>query len=174
MKKILIAFVLLLMPSLFFAQSAFDKFDGKDGVTAIIVSKKMFELMGNVEMDKNNKDAQQYFDLIKKLDNLKIFTTSDGKAIADMKTTVAAYLKKYPLEELMRVNDSGKIIKIYVKSGSTSSQVKELLMFIEGGGKDETVLMTLTGNFDLSEITILTDKMNLPGGNHLRKASKKS
>jgi hypothetical protein len=173
MKKILFALVVMLMPALFFGQSAFDKFDGKDGVTAIIVSKKMFQLMGNVEMDKKNKEAQQYFDLIKKLDNLKVFTTSDSKAVADMKSTVSSYLKKYPLEELMRINDSGKTIKIYVKTGASESQVLELLMFIEGG-KDETVLMSLTGNFDLSEISILTDKMNLPGGIELKKASKKS
>ncbi|AXG75107.1 DUF4252 domain-containing protein [Flavobacterium arcticum] len=173
MKKIIIVLVIMLMPTLFFAQSAFDKFDGKDGVTAIIVSKKMFQLIGNVEMDKNNKEAQQYFDLIKKLDNLKVFTTSDSKAIGDMKSSVVSYLKKYPLEELMRVNDSGKVIKIYVKTGASSSQILELLMFIEGG-KDDTVLMSLTGDFELSELSVLTDKMNLPGGSQLKKASKKS
>jgi hypothetical protein len=38
-------------------------------------------------------------------------------------------------------------------------------MFIEGGSKsNETVLMSLTGNFDLNEISILTDKMRIPGG----------
>jgi hypothetical protein len=58
-----------------------------------------------------------------------------------------------------------------VKSGATASQVRELLMFMDGG-KQETVIMTLTGNFDLSQISILTDKMSLPGGNELKKASK--
>jgi hypothetical protein len=51
--------------------------------------------------------------------------------------------------------------------------VKELLMFIEGSGKDETVLMSLTGNFDLDELSALTEKMNLPGGAELKKAGKK-
>jgi hypothetical protein len=74
----------------------------------------------------------------------------------------------------MRVNDGGKNVKIYVKSGATSSQVRELLMFIEGGtGKNETVLLSLTGNFDLDEISALTEKMKLPGGNELKKASKR-
>jgi hypothetical protein len=46
-------------------------------------------------------------------------------------------------------------------------------MFIEGGPKDkETVLMILTGDFDLNDISILTEKMNLPGGEDLKKASK--
>jgi hypothetical protein len=47
-------------------------------------------------------------------------------------------------------------------------------MFIEGGSKsNETVLMSLTGNFDLNEISILTDKMRIPGGDDLKKAKRK-
>jgi hypothetical protein len=45
-------------------------------------------------------------------------------------------------------------------------------MFIEGSGKEETVLMSLTGDFDLNELSVLTDKMKLPGGDDLKKASK--
>jgi hypothetical protein len=129
--------------------------------------------MVNVKSDPKDKNMQQYLSLIKKLDMLKVFTTTNSKTMADMKNTVDSYLKKNPLDELMRISDSGRNIKIYVKSGSTSSQVKELLMFMEGGGKQDTVLMSLTGNFDLSEISILTDKLNLPGGSAISKASKK-
>lgn len=173
MKKFIAILVLALMPSVFFAQvTAFDKFE-KNGVTAVIVNKKMFELMGNVKTPKD-KETQQYLSLIKKLDNLKVFTTTSSKIAADMKGTVDGYLKKNPLDELMRISESGRNIKIYVKSGSTSSQVRELLMFMEGSGKNDTVLMSLTGNFDLSEISLLTDKMNLPGGNALNKAAKKA
>lgn len=172
MKKILVTLVLTLMPSLFFGQSAFDKYDGEDGVTAVVIGKKMFEMMGNVKS--NDKDAQQYMNLVKKLESLKVFVTSSPKLTADMKATSNKYLKTAALEELMRVNDGGKNIKIYVKSGATSTKVKELLMFIEGGGKDETVLMSLTGNFDLNELSMLTDKMNLPGGDALKKGTKGS
>src|SRR5690606_22845302 len=133
------------------------------GVTAVVVNKKMFQLMGEVKMDAKDKEAQQYLNLVKKLENLRVFTTSNTKTMAEMKSTVADYLKKNPLEELMRINDSGRNIKIYVKTGAKASQVKELLMFIEGSAKEEAVLMSLTGNFDLSEISVLTDKMNLPG-----------
>lgn len=173
MKKI-IAFVLLLMPAVFFAQTtAFDKFE-KDGVDAVIVNKKMFELMGNVKMDPKDTNAQQYLKLIKKLDNLKVFTTTSDKIEDEMKSTVDGYLKKNPLEELMRINEGGRTVKIYVKSGATSSQVRELLMFMEGGGpKNSSVLMSLTGNFDLSEISFLNDYMKIPGGKELKKASTK-
>ena len=44
MKKIIITVVMTLVSNAFFAQAAFDKFDGQDDVTSIIVNKKMFEL----------------------------------------------------------------------------------------------------------------------------------
>jgi hypothetical protein len=173
MKKGIIALVFTLITSPFFAQAVFDKFDGQDDVTSIIVNKKMFELMSKVKVDASDKETQQYMNLIKKLDNLKVFTTSSTRATNDMKSAAEKYIKTAGLEELMRVNDSGKNIKILVKSGGSDSQIKELLMFIEGGSKsNETVLMSLTGNFDLNEISILTDKMRIPGGDDLKKATK--
>ena len=45
-------------------------------------------------------------------------------------------------------------------------------MFIDGAKNEDTVLLSLTGNFDLNEISVLTDKMQLPGGADLKKASK--
>ncbi|MFP9113773.1 DUF4252 domain-containing protein [Flavobacterium sp. RHBU_3] len=173
MKKLFIALLLAFLPSVMMAQnSLFSKFEDKAGVTSVIVNKKMFELMSGVKMDPKDKDAQRYLNLVKKLDNLKVFTTSSPKYAADMKATVDSYLKSTALDELMRINEGGRSIKIYVKQNA-GQQVKELLMFIDGGGKDETVLMSLTGTFDLDDISVLTDKMNLPGGAELNKAAKK-
>ena len=173
MRKSIVVFVIMLLPTFFFGQAAFDKFDGQDDVTSVIVNKKMFQMMGSVKMDNKDKDTQQYLDLIKKLDNLKVFTTNSTRVTAEMKATSEKYMKSAGLEELMRVNDNGKNIKISVKSGAKDSQIKELLMFMEGSSKgNETVLMSLTGDFDLNEISVLTDKMKIPGGDELKKATK--
>ena len=172
MKKIIVTVVLILGSNVFFAQSAFDKYDGQDDVTSIIVNKKMFQMMGSVKVDANDKETQQYLALMKKLDNLKVFTTTSTRVSTEMKLSTDSYIKSAGLEELMRTNDSGKNVRILVKSGSVEGQVKELLMFIEGSNKEnETVLMSLTGSFDLSEISILTDKMKIPGGDDLKKAT---
>ena len=173
MRKLVLLLVFSVLPTTFFGQSAFDKFDGQDDVTSVIVNKKMFEMMGSVKMDSKDKDTQQYLNLIKKLDNLKVFTTNSTRVTSEMKTTADKYMKTAGLEELMRINDGGKNIKIWVKSGAKDSQIKELLMFMEGISKgNETVLMLLTGDFDLNEISVLTDKMRLPGGDELKKATK--
>jgi Domain of unknown function (DUF4252) len=172
MRKLILSIVLVLTANTFFAQTVFDKFDGQDDITAVIVNKKMFTLLS--KMDVKDKETQQYVNLIKKLDNLKVFVTSSDKKGDEMKAVSDKYIKSSSLEELMRVNEKGKSVKIYVKSGATDSQIKELLMFVEGGGKDESVLMSLTGNFDLDELSVLTDKMKLPGGEDLKRASKGS
>ena len=130
--------------------------------------------MSKVKVDTQDKEVQQYMNLLKKLDNLKVFTTENTKVASDMKNTVTSYLKSNPLEELMRINDDGKKVNIYIKSGASENIVKELLMFIDTpSSKDnQAVVLSLTGNFNLDEISALTEKMSLPGGAELKKASK--
>ncbi len=173
MKKIFLTLVLVLTANTFFAQTVFDKFDGQDDVATVIVNKKMFTMLSKMEV--KDKETQQYVNLIKKLDNLKVFVTENQKKADEMRLTSDKYIKSSALEELMRLTEKGKSVKIFVKSGATESQVKELLMFVDGAGpKGQSVLMSLTGNFDLNELSVLTDKMNLPGGDDLKKASKGS
>ncbi|WP_026978236.1 DUF4252 domain-containing protein [Flavobacterium tegetincola] len=174
MKKLYILILFAVLPNLIFAQQAvFDKFDGMDNVKSVLVTKKMFQMMGNVKMDPNDKEMQKYISLTKKLDNLKQFSTSNPKIKADLKATADKYIVAAGLEELMRVKDGTQNIRILVKSAGTKSQIKELLMYIEDSGpSNETILMSLTGNFDLNELSVLTDKMNLPGGNVLNKTAK--
>lgn len=170
MKKTVLLFAMVFLPFLSFSQSIFDKFEGHDEVVAIVVNKKMFEMMGNVKT--NDKESQQLLRLTKGLNNLKVFTTTDSKWSNEMKATVDSYLKKNTMEELMRVSDGSRSnVKIYIKPGNSSTEVKELLMFISGKDQ-ETVLLSLTGTFDLNDLSALTEKMSLPGGEELKKASK--
>ena len=173
MKKLILSLVFALSSSTFFAQTVFDKFDQQDDIATVIVNKKMFTLLS--KMDAKDKETQQYVNLIKKLDNLRVFVTTSDKKADEMRLVSDKYVKSSALEELMRVTEKGKSVKIYVKSGAAETQIKELLMFVDGGTpKDQTVLLSLTGDFDLNELSVLTDKMNLPGGDDLKKASKGS
>ena len=110
MKKLILIIALVLVSNTFFAQSVFDKFDADDKITAIKVNKKMFELMGKVET--KDKESKEYISLVKKLDNLRVFVTSDNKLSSEMKSTADKYLKTNAMEELMRINEKGKSVKI--------------------------------------------------------------
>ena len=171
LKKLVVVIATIFMSNSISAQSVFDKFDNQDDVTTIIVNKKMFSLMAKI--DTKDKESQVYMNLLKKLDNLKVFMTQSDKRSDEMKAVADKFIKTENLDELMRISEKGKNVKIYVKSGASESQIKELLMFVEGSGKEQSVLMSLTGNFDLDELSVLTDKMNLPGGSNLKKAAKK-
>ena len=170
MRKLILSLVLVFSANTIFAQSVFDKFEDQEGITAVVVNKKMFSLLSKMEV--KDKESQQYVNLIKKLDNLRVFVTQSDKKSDEMRSNSDKYVKSASLEELMKINEKGKSVKIYVKSGASDSQIKELMMFVEGSGNEETVLMSLVGDFDLNELSILTDKMNLPGGDDLKKASK--
>jgi len=158
MTKFIITMVLALVPTLFFAQSAFDKFEGREDITSVSVNKKTFEMLGDIKVDakegKDNKDISKYLGMADKIDNLRVLTTSSIKATAELKSAFESYRKKENLEQLMKVNDGGKNVLIYVKSGKTSSEAKEFLIFVEGGDKigDETVLVSLVGDIDLKNI----------------------
>lgn len=170
MKKIFLSLLFLVVTNVTFSQSVFDKFEDQEKIRTVIVNKKMFSLLSKMKVE--DKETQQYVNLIKKLENLKVFATQSDSKAEEMKATAEKYLKTAGMEELMRITDKGKSVKIYVKSGATDSQIKELLMFVDGSGTEETVLMSLTGSFDLDELSVLTEKMKLPGGEDLKKASK--
>jgi hypothetical protein len=173
MKNYIVALVLLVVSSPIFAQSVFDQFEGIEGVNTVLVNKKMFDLMSKVKLDTSDKETQQYLSLIKKIDNLKVYRTQNERISIQMRLTTAKYAKTAGLEELITTNEGGKKVQIMAKPGTSETQLKELLLFIEGTNKEETVLLSLTGDFDLSEVPALTDKMKIPGSAELRKVGKK-
>lgn len=172
--KILIVVTLILSTFSLSAQSLFDKFENQDDINAIVINKKMFEMIAKTKIKTNNKEIDKYTNIIKNLENVKVFSTESVAKGKEMKVFSENYLKNNKLEELMRASNGGKNVKIYVKNGATDSIVKELFMFIEGDARDKnTVLLSLTGNLNLDEISELTEMLNLPGSNEIKKATEK-
>jgi len=181
MKKIIIILAIAVLPSLGFSQSVFDKYEDLDNVSAVVVNQSMFRLLSNIDVEVDEPEAQDFMDIAKSLKNLKVFITEDKSISADMMKTMNQYLKSNKLEELMRVKDKDANVKFYIKNGKDDNHVSELLMFVTGmknvdvdvnGRKFETVLLSLTGDIDLSKIGSLTKKMNLP--EELNDAGKKN
>ena len=188
MKKVIVIIALIVAPMLSEAQSIFDKYEDNPEVTSVIVNKKMISMIASIDIDIDDPEGQEYMNMAKKITSLKVFTTGNEKVSTEMKTTVKKYLKSSKLEELMRIKDGDQTVKFYVKEGKDENHVKELLMFVTGlkeitkdqdiqiNGKKreiETVLLTLTGDIDLRQVSKITNQMNIPGGDKLKKAEKK-
>jgi len=130
-----------------------------------------------VEVD--DPEARDFMEIASSLKSLKVFTTENKSIGDDMKTSVDSYLRSSKMEELMRIKDKDANVKFYIKEGKDADHVSELLMFVTGmknieanGQRFETVILSLTGDIDLNNISSLTNKMNLP--KELNEASKKN
>ena len=181
MKKLVLIAVMAVLPLTGFSQSIFDKFEDLDNVSSVIINKNMFNLLVKMDVDVDDPEAREFMDIAESLSGLKVFVTEDKAVSADMKATVDKYLRSASLEELMRVKDKDANVKFYIKKGRDDDHVSELLMFVTGMNnmdvevndrKIETVLLTLTGDIDLTKIGSLTKKMDLP--EELNKAEKKN
>ncbi|MBV7267641.1 DUF4252 domain-containing protein [Winogradskyella luteola] len=188
MKKIVIIAAIMLTSMTSFSQSVFDKFEDLEGVTSVILNQKMFKMLATMGVDIDDPEAKEYVQMAKSITGFKVFTTGDKGISSDMKATVTKYLKSSDLEELMRIKDGEQTVKFYVKEGKDENHVKELLMFITGlkemtGGEVkingekrefETVIMTLTGDIDLRQVSKIANQIDMPGGEQLKKAGKKN
>ncbi|RIV34188.1 DUF4252 domain-containing protein [Flagellimonas lutimaris] len=179
MKKYILIVVLALLPLAGFSQSVFDKFEDLDDVTTVIVNKSMFNLLAKIDVEVDDPEARDFMEIASSLKSLKVFTTENKSIGDDMKSSVDSYLRSSKMEELMRIKDKDANVKFYIKEGKDADHVSELLMFITGmseveanGHRFETVILSLTGDIDLNNISSLTNKMNLP--KELNEASKKN
>ncbi len=163
-RKLILVVIFVIAPMVTFAQSQFNKFEDIDGVTSVIVNQKAFALMSKIGAESD----EEYLDLIKNIETLKVFATEDAAVAKQMQFEAQKYLKNAKLEELMRVKDGDDNVKIYVREGSNDNFVKELFMFVNDSS-EETVIISLTGNIDLRQVSKLTDKMDIPGGDELKK-----
>ena len=188
MKKLVLILAILVTPIATFSQSLFDKYEDLDEVTSVVVNQKMFNMLAQIDVNLDDPEADEFLAMVKSLKNLKVLSTGSENISSQIKTDVDKYLKNSQLEELMRIKDGDQTVKFYVKEGKDENHVKELLMFVTGlkevtkdsnieiNGKKreiETVLLSLTGDIDLRQVSKLTNQMNVPGGKHLEKAGDK-
>ncbi len=175
MKKIAILIALIIAPMFASAQNAFDSFEDEKDVTSVVVTKNMFKLLSKMDLDSNDPEAKEYLTMVDNLENIKIFTTENPEVAKRMDASVTKYVANSKgLGELMRVKDEGKSIKFYSKEGKNENFVSELLMHLIGevDGKKMTVIMSITGNIDLKQISKLTEELKVPGSEELKNINK--
>jgi len=181
-KLIVLVMVIMLLPLTGMAQkNIFEKYSDDPDVTYVSIKPKMFQMIAKMGINIEDAEAKAYMDMVKSITSFKTIVTDNKMISADISKWVKS--RSGGLEELMEVKDDGTEVKFYVKEGKDADHVKELLIFVNGidkvmdekieiNGKErkiETVVVSLTGDINLNEISKLTDKMNIPGGSHLEK-----
>jgi hypothetical protein len=179
MKKIIFLILFVTTTSWSHAQDVFEKFQNNDGVSYISINPKMFELIGKFSLSAEDPEAQAYLDMVRNIKIFKVLITSDATIGAQIGTMVQKMVDQDAMETLMTVKDADANVAFYVKSGSSDNKVERLLMFSKdiqnmelgkNNAKIENVLLLLEGLIDLDKISLLTEQMDLPGGDKLKKA----
>ncbi|PWH84537.1 DUF4252 domain-containing protein [Algibacter marinivivus] len=183
-KLIVLVMAIMLLPLTGMAQkNIFEKYSENPDVTYVSIKPKMFQMIAKMGINVEDAEAKAYMDMVKSITSFKTIVTDNSSISSDISKWVKS--RSGGLEELMEVKDDGTEVKFYVKEGKDADHVKELLIYVNGidkvmddkieiNGKErkiETVVVSMTGDIDLNEISKLTDKMNIPGGKHLEKGN---
>lgn len=129
--------------SLCFAQDKlFEKYADMDNVTSVFISKKMFEMMPNIE-----SGGLDLMNLKGKINNLQILTSEKREIRDQMRKEFSGLIGKSH-EELMRVKDNNTKATFYIEQ--KGDQINEMIMLADT--ESEYVIIRLTGKFTLQDI----------------------
>lgn len=170
MKKLTFALLALLVPFLSNAQN-FEKYENMKEVDAVVITSKMFKLLTKIDLNADDPETQAYIDLIENLQEMRVLSSTQEGVRKQMATDVSSYIKSGNLEELMRVSEDGKTVRFYYKPGKSEDYVSQLFMFMEGQEKSKpvSVILNITGEINLTQVSKLANDFKIPGGDELKK-----
>lgn len=143
MKNFLFSMVVLFSTSVIFSQS-FSKLENNKDVSSLIINKDLFSDIKISDKGANDEE-KKIVNFLKKIEYVKIFSTSNEVLGKDMKTIAAKYKKNKNLEQLMKFSDGGKEASFLMKTNN-KDELQELMIFVEGSGKNESVLILFSAS----------------------------
>jgi len=138
MKNFFYTMVLLFSTTIIFSQS-FSKFENNKEVSSLVINKDLFS---DIEISEkgSNKEEEKIVNFLKKIEFVKIFSTSNESLRSEMKSVARKYKKNKSLEQLMKFSDNGKEASFLMKTNK-KEELEELMIFVEGSGENESVLI---------------------------------
>lgn len=168
MKKMLFTACALMISAMAFAQTAqidqfFNKYEGKEGFTSVIVTEKLFALVASATTD--DADISNVIEGIKGI-RILVYENAEGETkSADYYNEFMTTVGTNGYEELMKVNAEGEKVKLYGKN-ITGSTLNDMLMVCDADG--EFVMISIMGAIDLSKISQISD-IDIEGLDELKK-----
>ncbi len=145
MKKILLLIVVALSAIIAHAQSQFFKDCEKiPGITTVYVSKTMLSMIGtsNIVTDGINLSS-----LASKIESIEIIQ-ADGRQSKAVRQKIDKLSTEHAIENLLKVNDGGQQITLYMKELPGSKYSYTLTV----DEKDETTVILFTGKLTIAEV----------------------
>ena len=179
MKKLVLSLVIvgmMVIPAMLSAQTTIDKlyakYAGNDGFTSINISPEMFNLISGISMSDSSEDAKEAQEAMSQLSGLKmlVYEAGEGEVDQAFMNEIKALTKLEGYSELMSVEDGDEIVKFLV-SKTPDGKVSEMLMIVHE--ESEAVVMSMTGNLDMSTIARISNTLEIDGMENLEQIEEK-
>jgi len=139
------------------ADRLFEKYAGKEGFTTVSISKGMFQLASQLNI--NDPEANE---LINGLESIKILAMDDnyaGKDIPDFYDAIISDLPADRYDELMVVQEKDEKVKILARQ--EEGYIRELLLV--AGGKDDNALIIIRGRLSPKSLASISRNLDIHG-----------
>ena len=168
MKKLNLIVLISVFPLLVFSQHSsvnklFEKYAEKDGFTTVYISKNLFKMVGEMDLDDPEVDG-----LVDNLETIKILASDsefNNESNLNFYEEIMGELPIEEYDELLVVKEKDQDVKFLSKE--KNGIITELLLVV--GGKDNNALICITGNIDLKHISKLASSMEGTGMEYLEK-----
>lgn len=150
------------------AQRWIRSFEGRNGITTVSISGTMFKMLSKVKT--NDPEYKDIVRFSSRLQDFKVIVVEDENSKSSGRNEFNRLIGSAPLnnyEELMSVNEGGN--RIVFRVLERDDHIHELLMTITG---TDQVILFIKGDFKLSELTEISDDLNITGMNKIKKLKK--
>ena len=161
------------------SQSFFSAYQNEEGVQYLTVSPMMFRLLGQMNLQTDDPDTAAYLQMIQSIRSFKVLMTQQADMTASLDQSIEKWVASESLALMLQLEETDHLLRFYAELGPVENQVKRLLMFSKGkhlentvsiaGQSLQSVVVYLEGEIDLALVGRLTELMDLPGGNQLKK-----
>jgi vacuolar-type H+-ATPase subunit F/Vma7 len=145
----------------------FSEYERRDDFTTIIITSRMFELIAQIP---ESEDQEDVMNVIRKLNGLKILTTSEYPERAELSKKAVKILENQGFEELMIIKEGEEEIKFLIDE--KDGHIREFVMLIAQDENGDFFLMSMTGNLELEDISKLSKTLDIDGFENLEKVDK--
>jgi hypothetical protein len=170
-------FLFLLIAPMLMAQSIFETYQTNDQVTYVSISPQMFSMLAKLNIDISDPDAKEFYELVTQIKTFKLLRTDDSGISRTFSDWTQAYVNENKLVELIQVREDETTVYFYALQSDQDHIVDELVMLVQDDGevsdhleiRPQTVVLLIQGSIDLYSIASLTQKLDLPAGDELKK-----
>jgi len=138
--------------------------------TSVYVSPKLIEIVSQIDLqslddgDMEDNEAAMIEEVLGQLKGLMLLKT-DVEPMTHYKQVLSDFSGlNSGFDLLLSVRDKGNNVKIWTQT-ATDNTIQELLLLV--GGKEEMIMLSLTGNIDLKKISKLAGNVDIDGIDYL-------